>query len=102
MSSSAWWGRSEPELRSLYEWIDLQQQHHGGARNGILGAIIGTSWGILGGSIGVLAGGLCIHPSISVTIPIVTASAITAAALVWFFKNRTEDEKNVARVMAEM
>lgn len=42
----AWSGmRNEPELRSLYEWLDTQTNYAGGKAGAILGAVSGVSFG---------------------------------------------------------
>jgi hypothetical protein len=99
-----WWGKSEPELRSLYEWIDQQThgQTTGDRRGGIAGGVVGAIWGVMGGLIGILAGALQINPAIAVTVPVVCAVFASTAVLIWYLRGRTESDKAVARTTAEM
>ncbi len=101
-TGNSWWGKTEPDLRSLYEWLDTQAQYSSSPRSAICGAIIGTSWGLCGASIGVLAGAFHIHPIISVAIPITVAAAATITAVVWSVRGRTQADKALARTNAEM
>ena len=99
-----WWGRNEPELRSLYEWIELNTHHGGGVdrRGGILGAILGSTWGLVGGSIGFLAGALQVNPAISVAFPVATGVLISLAGVIWFIRGRSEADKTALRSYQEM
>ncbi|MEZ0325061.1 MAG: hypothetical protein ACAH95_04085 [Fimbriimonas sp.] len=105
LQPNQWWGaKSEPELRSLYEWIDQQThgQTVGDRRGGIAGGVAGGIWGLVGGSIGILAGALQIGPAISVAVPIIVGAVASSAVLVWYLRGRTEGDKAIARTTAEM
>jgi hypothetical protein len=102
MGANMWWAKAEPELRSLYEWIDLQQQNSGNNRAGIAGGIVGGLGGVMGGSIGLLVGGMGLSPSIGVTVPLVSWAILSLGVVAWYLRSRTETEKTLARTVAEM
>ncbi len=101
---NSWWGKSEPELRSLYEWIDLQShgQTIGDKRGGLAGGIAGGIWGLMGGAIGIMAGALQIHPGVAVGVPVAIGAVASMGVLVWYLRGRSEAEKAIARTTAEM
>lgn len=102
MSSNTWWGKSEPELRSLYEWIDLQQHGSGPNRAGLVGGIVGATGGVMGGMIGVLVGALNVSPALGVTGPLAVWAVISSITVGWYLRTRTEQEKALVQTVAEM
>jgi hypothetical protein len=102
-SQNHWWGRGEPDLLSLYKWIDLQSHGTGSdRRGGVFGAVVGGFWGLMGGTIGLLAGGLQIDPAYSVTIPVALGLAVSSCMTIWYVRGRTAADKAYAKTVGEM
>jgi hypothetical protein len=98
-----WWSRGEPDLISLYQWIDLQAHGSmGDRRAGIFGGVLGMVWGLMGALVGILAGGLHIDPRFSVPLPLLFGLLVSLGMTIWYVKGRTAADKAHARAVGEM
>lgn len=95
------WSRykTEPDLRSLYEWLDTEFHRHApGQEWGIWGGITGAVFGLAGGSMGMLGGlfhiDLETNPGLTV-LPMVFAALVSCTAAV--FTARTSRQRNAGR-----
>lgn len=93
-------GKPEPGLRAFSEWLDHQMRRSPDTRGGILGAILGTSWGLCGALVGILAGGLQLPPSIALS-PLLLGLVATGVGLRWYVRSRSEEDRAFARLHAE-
>lgn len=93
---------AEPDLRSLYEWIDTQFHNAGGRRGTILGVAIGGSAVLCGGAISILLAVLHTGPAIGVALPCAVFLAAGLSALGWFFLSRSPAERALAKAVQEM
>jgi len=97
MDWAAWSGmRSEPELRSLYEWLDTQTNYAGGKAGAIVGAVTGCSFAIAV-TLGVILmksahGGMHSTPGLMLW-PLAGASIMTAGTWAWYFVKSTANQK---------
>jgi hypothetical protein len=90
----------EPGLEHFVQWLDHQLRRSPDTRAGILGAIMGTSWGLGGAGVGVLAG-VFTMPAPWVLTPLALALAANIGGLFWYFKGRSEEERVLRDSMAE-
>jgi len=99
------WLRSEPELRSLYEWLDNEGPHKdNGRRWGIWGAITGTSFGLAGGTIGIIAGVMGIDPGqhpTALIVPLAVAGMISLSSAAIIHHRQRKESHEVQRLMAD-
>lgn len=102
MTNYHWWGKAEPELRSLYDWIDLQQHSAGSSRGSTVGALIGASSGLMGATIGILCGAFRFPPLIGVGIPLALWGGMAVAILVWYARSRTDQDRALSQTVSEM
>lgn len=102
-SSHGWvwlWGRSEPGTENLVRWLDAALPRQGDWRGGVLGAILGTAWGLSGALFGILLGALQLPPAY-MAIPLTLGLAATIGGLAWYFRGRTSEDAERARLWAQ-
>lgn len=88
--------RADPGLEAFGQWLDRQVRRSSDTRSGILGAIIGTSWGMSGAAIGILSGALQV-PTLALLVGLVVGGAGTTAGLIWYYRGRTQDDRELER-----
>lgn len=103
---SPWpWMKSEPDLQSLYQWLDSEAPQLGGQREwGVWGGITGASFGISGSAIGIMAGALQIDPArfpIIIAAPLTFATTISVAAAIITFQHRQKRMGETGRALRE-
>ncbi|MGV3616411.1 MAG: hypothetical protein ACO1SV_13860 [Fimbriimonas sp.] len=98
-------GRQEPELASLYDWIDSgMSQTHYGRDWGIWGGVTGGLCGLAGSSIGITVGAMGIDPG---TNPAVLIAPFTVALLgsgllgLYFLRRQTPAQRAARKAMAD-
>ncbi len=94
------WGRSEPGTESLVRWLDAAMPRQAAWRGAVLGSVLGTGWGLSGALFGILIGALQL-PLTYMAIPIAVGSAATIGGLVWYFRGRSVEEAERAKLWAQ-
>ncbi|MDR3690754.1 MAG: hypothetical protein P4L46_15360 [Fimbriimonas sp.] len=97
MDWSAWSGlRNEPELRSLYEWLDTQTNYAGSKIGAIVGTVAGISFGIAMflGVVLLKASHLPLRESPAyMIVPMVGAIAVTMGTWAYMYARATAGQK---------
>ena len=99
-------GKNEPELRSLYEWIDSRAMNNGyGKEWGIWGGVTGLLFGVAGPTVGVLASTNASAPpavmAMMIGIPLGTA-ALASAVMGWvMYRRQSPARREANRAMAD-
>lgn len=98
-------GRQEPELASLYDWIDsgMHDPQHGRAW-GIWGGVTGGLWGLAGGAIGIMAGAMGLDPSAHPAVLLVPFGIATAGSVLsglWVVTRQKPGRRAARKALAD-
>jgi hypothetical protein len=84
----------------LVRWLDAALPRQADWRGGVLGAILGMGWGFAGALCGILLGGFQL-PVSYLSIPLAVGFAATIGGLTWYFRGRTSEDAERARLWAQ-
>jgi len=91
------WSKSEPELRSLYEWLDSERFYVSRKRAGLIAGVVGTYFvAIMCG----LAMFLLAEPNANPWLfsgPLFVATMISGIAIAWYIRSTTAEQKEHCR-----
>jgi hypothetical protein len=98
-------GRQEPELGALCEWIDSRMHHSNGGREwGIWGGVTGTLFGLAGSTIGILLGAMQLNPEqypMALIGPLLVAGFGSSMTGVIILRRQTPGQRAARKAMAE-